>query len=151
MPGAKASSVCAIAVGILREVERRAVVEEAAPLRIEPHEVEVILHARAGLGEDAAQHGRDGDDGRPHVEAEAVAGELRGLAAEPFVALEEDDLAPARGEHAGCGEAGESAADDADGFHGCVFLLLALCDECAEKFADRGEATGVHARRGCRR
>ena len=37
-------------VGILREVKHRAVVEETAPLWIEPDEIEVILHPRAGLG-----------------------------------------------------------------------------------------------------
>ena len=49
-----------------------------------------------------------------------------GLAAEPFVALEEDDFVAARGERAGGGESAESAADDADAFHGRVFLDLAL-------------------------
>ena len=68
-----ASSVCAIAFDVLREVEHRAVVEEAAPLRVEPDEVEVILQVAPGLGEDAAQDRRDREDRRPHVEAEAVA------------------------------------------------------------------------------
>ena len=113
-------------VWILREVEHRAVVEETAPLRVEPHKLEVILQARAGLAEDAAQHRRNRDDGRPHVEAEAVAAELRGLAAEPVVALEDRDFAPARGEHAGCGKAGESAADDADGFHSFLRLDFSM-------------------------
>ena len=121
MPGAKASSVCRHRVGILREIEHRAVLEEAAPLRIEPDEFEIILHARAGLGENAPQHRWNRDDGRAHVEAETVAAKLRGLAAEPVVALEEDDAVAARGEHAGRGKSAEAAADDADGFHGLSF------------------------------
>ncbi len=104
-------------LGVLREIEHRAVVEEAAPLRIEPHEFEVVLEPRARLGEDAAEHRRDRDDRRPHVEAEAFLVELRGLAAEPVVAFEKRDLPPARREHTCRGKSRESAADDADGFH----------------------------------
>ena len=50
--------------------------------------------------------------------------EHRRLAAEPVVALEERDLVPARGEHAGRGQAAESAADDADGFHESFCLWI---------------------------
>jgi hypothetical protein len=108
---------------VLHEVQHRAILEEAAPLRIEPHHVEVILHPAARLGEDAAQHGGNRDDGRAHVEAEAGAFELRSFAAEPLVALEQDNLVAARGECAGRGEAGKAAADDADFFRGVLHVV----------------------------
>ena len=60
------------------------------------------------------RHRRHRDDRRPHVEAEAVLFEHSGLAAEPFVALEEHDPIAARGQNAGCREAAEAAADNAD-------------------------------------
>ena len=120
---------------VLHEIQHRAVLEEAAPLRIEPDQVEVIFHPATRLGEDAAQHGRNRDDGRPHVEAEAGAFELRGLAAEPFVALEEDDLVAARGERAGGGESAESAADDADAFVGGSFHDV----DCSGVFGPTGK------------
>ena len=108
------------------EIQHRAVLEEAAPLRIEPDQFEIIFHAPAGFGENAPQHGRNRDDGRARVEAEARALDGGGLAAQPFVALEEDDLVAARGERAGGRESAESAADDADAFvswmSSCVVL-----------------------------
>src|ERR1700760_4311497 len=67
------------------EVEDRAVLEEAAPLRVERSEVEVILHALTGFLEDAGEHPRHGQDRRAHVEAEATILPLRRLAAEPVV------------------------------------------------------------------
>ena len=133
-----------MASGFCARSRTRAVLKKAAPLRVEPHQLQVVLHARAGLGKDAAQHGGNGDDGRPHVEAEAVAAELRGLAAEPVVALEEDDLVSARGEHAGGGEAAEAAADDADGFHDFVFVVLTLA-----KSARRKSGSAASRRRPC--
>ena len=120
---------------LLLQVQHRAILKEAAPLRVEPDHVEVILHATTGLGEDAAQHRRNRHNGRAHVEAEAVALELRSLATEPFVSFEEDDLVAASGERAGGGESAESATDDADAmlrrsFHGVGwgFESLVSCE-----------------------
>ena len=78
-------------VDVFAQVEGRAVVEEAAPLRVEADQVEVVLEPPPGLGEDAREHARHGEDGRPHVEAEAALVEHGRLAAEPGVLLEQGD------------------------------------------------------------
>ena len=96
---------------VLGEVDLRAVVEEAAPLRIEAAQVERFRHVPAGLGEDALEHARHGEDGRPHVEAEAALVQHGGLAADPAVLVEHGRAMTARGEHAGSGKAAEPAAD----------------------------------------
>ena len=62
----------AIALDVFLQVDLRAVVEEAAPLRIEPHEIEIIGEVAPGFREDALQHPRHGQDRRAHVEAEAA-------------------------------------------------------------------------------
>ena len=111
-------------VRVLRKIENCAVVEETAPLRIEAHELEIIFQARARFAKDAAENGRDRDDGRSHVETEAVAAKLGRFAAEPIVAFEKDDFVSARRQHAGCGKPAETAADDADWFHEFAFLRL---------------------------
>ncbi len=100
-------------VDVLGEVEHRAVVEERAPLRVEPHQVELLVELAAGLAENAPQHPRHGEDGGPHVEAEARLLEHRGLAAEPRVLLEEHHGVAARRQRAGRRQAAEAAADHA--------------------------------------
>ena len=97
---------------VLLQVDLRAVVEEAAPLRIEPHEVEIVGEVASGLREDALQHARHGEDRRPHVEAEAVFVQHRRLAAEPGVLVVKRDLMAARGRDAGGRQAAQSSADD---------------------------------------
>ena len=71
-PGAKRVHRRGHGVHVLDQVDPRAVVEEAAPLRVEPDQRQVLRLVAPGLGEDAAQHARHGQDGRPHVEAEAA-------------------------------------------------------------------------------
>ena len=87
------------AIGV--QVERRAVVEERPPLRVERDQIQLVGQLAAGLGEDPLQHRRHQQDRRPHVEAVAVDLEHRGLAAEPVVLLEDDDLVAPRGQRAG--------------------------------------------------
>ena len=72
MPGQTASSVGGHLVRVVLEVDDRAVVEEAAPLRVEADHGDVVFELAAGLGEDLAQHGGLDQDGRAHVEAEAL-------------------------------------------------------------------------------
>ena len=59
-PGAKASSRAAIALEVGDQVERRAVLEEAPPLRVEGDEVELVVEVAAGLGEDPRRAPRGG-------------------------------------------------------------------------------------------
>ena len=67
---------------VFHEVEDGAVGEEAAPLRIEADEVEVVFDRPLRFREDAAKDRWDRENGRSHVEAEARFLELRRLAAE---------------------------------------------------------------------
>ena len=62
-----------------REIERRAVFEEAAPLRVEARQRLRSLRARGLLPEDPAQHVGQRDDGRPHVEPKTAAPRARRL------------------------------------------------------------------------
>src|SRR5205823_2046498 len=54
-------------LGVGDEVEDAAVVEEAAPLRVEGDQVEVVFESPAGLVKDAGQDGGQGEDRRAHV------------------------------------------------------------------------------------
>ena len=75
-------------------------------------QVEVLVQVAAGLGEDALEHPRHGQDRRPHVEAEPVLLQHRRLAAEPGVLLEQRRPVAAAGQGAGRRQAAEAAADD---------------------------------------
>jgi hypothetical protein len=97
---------------VLLQVDLRAVVEEAAPLRIEAHEFDIIREIAAGLREDALQHPRNRQDGRPHVEAEAAVVQHRRLAAEPGVLVVQCHLVTARRRDAGGRQTAKSPADD---------------------------------------
>ena len=110
---------------VFPQVERRAVLEEAAPLRIEADQIELVLEPPAGFAEDARENARHGQDRRPHVEPKSCLLEHRRFAAQPVVLLEQDDLVAARGEGAGGGEPPETAADDADGQILCHHEALA--------------------------
>ena len=57
---------------VFLQIEHRPVLEEAAPLRVEPAEVEVVVHVAAGLSEYAAEDFRNRQNGRAHVEPKAV-------------------------------------------------------------------------------
>ncbi len=109
------------------QVEGRAVVEEAAPLRVEGEEVELALEVAPGLGEDPLQHRGEGEDRRPHVEAEPLGRERRRLAAEPGIALEEDHPVAARRQGDGGGEAAEPGSDDADAIRALRHVRAASC------------------------
>ena len=54
------------------QVEGRAVGEERAPLRVDSDQLQVVVEPPARLGEDAGQDRRQSENGRPHVEAEAL-------------------------------------------------------------------------------
>ena len=110
---------------IFPEVERGAVREEAAPLRIEADELELVLEPPVRFAEDACEDARHGQDRRPHVEPKTTLFEHRRFAAEPLVFLEQDDFMAARGEGAGSREPTEAAADDADGQVLCHHEALA--------------------------
>ena len=116
MPGANSIERRGHRVWVLVQIENRAVVKEATPLRIEADEFEVIFQAPARLRENAPQHRWNGHNGGAGVETEARALDHGGFAAQPLVALEEDDLVAAGGEGAGGRESAESAADDANAF-----------------------------------
>ena len=90
-PGAKESSCSRHPSAIGVQVERRAVLEERAPLRIERDQFQLVVEVAAGLGEDPLQDRGHQQDRRPHVEAIAVDLEHGGLAPEPVVLLEEHD------------------------------------------------------------
>jgi hypothetical protein len=85
-------------------------------LRVEPDQLQLLAKLPAGLGEDALEDARHGEDCRPHVEAEPPLLEPRRLAAEPVVLLEQHHLVPARREGARGGEPPEPAANDANRF-----------------------------------
>src|SRR5690606_29736921 len=101
-------------VDILDEVQDRAVIEEAAPLRIEPNQLQIVLELAVGLTEDAIEHAGNGKDGRPHVEAEPAAFQHGRLAAGPFVLVKDRHLVTTCRERAGGSKAPETAADDRD-------------------------------------
>ena len=101
-------------VDVFDQVEHIAVVEEAAPLRVEPHQVELARDVDAGFGEHALQDARHGEDGGAHVEPKTVLFQHRRLAAEPFIGLEQHHPMPASGQRDRRGQAAEPAADDAD-------------------------------------
>ncbi len=107
---------------VVAQVDRLAVLEKAAPLRVQPHHGNVVFEAFAGFFKHAAQHGGLDQDGRAHVEAEALLVELCRLAAEPRVLLKHGNLVPAGGECACGGKPGESASYDS--YLHCVVLLL---------------------------
>ena len=117
LPGLKASRLAAIALGVLGQVEHGAVVEEAAPLRVQPAQIQRCVQVAPRLGEDAAEHGGHGQDGRAHVEPEPLLLQLRRLAADPVVLLEQNDLVAARRQGAGRRQPAQAAADDADRVH----------------------------------
>jgi len=96
------------------EVEPRAVLEEAAPLRVEPDQVERFGQRSVGLGEDAMIDRRDGQNGRPEVEPEPPFRPHRGLAAKPPIGLEDRHSVAAGGEGARRGQAAESSPNHAD-------------------------------------
>ena len=96
---------------------------------MDPDKLEIIFHAGTRFSEDAAQHGGNGDNGRPHVETEAVAFEHGRFAAEPFVAFKQGDGVATGSERAGCREAAEAATDDADAFwRGCFHFVFCWVD-----------------------
>ena len=111
--------------GVRNQVERRAVIEERAPLGVEPDEIERAREVASGFGKDSIQDARERQDRRAHIEAKPVAFENRRFAAQPVVALKEDDFVSARCQYAGRGEAAQSSANDADSFHEFLFLVFA--------------------------
>ena len=80
---------------IIQQINRRAIVEEAAPLRVQPHHVDVVVQVLACLRKDLAQHRRLNQDRRPHIEPEALFAQLRCLTAQPGVLLKDLHLMPA--------------------------------------------------------
>jgi hypothetical protein len=95
-------------------MERRAIVEETTPLRIKPHQFDVILEAPVRLGENPAQHRWDRKNGRSHVETEPFTCKLRGFAADPVITLKQHDPIASASQGAGGSQSAQSATDDSD-------------------------------------
>ena len=72
-----------------KQIERGAIVKKAAPLRVERHEIEMLFQIAASLGIDSLEHSRDRQDGRAHVEPEALLGKHGRLAANPRILVTE--------------------------------------------------------------
>ena len=94
------------------QIERGAIGEETAPLRIERHQIDRVGQIPAGFGEDAFEHRRNREDCRAHVEAEALLRQDGCLAPHPGVGIAERDGIAARRQRAGCGQATQTATDD---------------------------------------
>ena len=105
-------------VDIADQISLAAILEEAAPLRLQLDQRHVLMQGSAGLGENAAQHTRHGQDGRAHIEAEIAAAirrrqvQHRRLAAEPWVLVQHGDPVPA-----GAGDSSGSQATQARTHH----------------------------------
>lgn len=108
-------------VRVLGQVEGRAILEEAPPLRVEAPEIEVVIEIAVGLGKDATQDRGKGEDRRSHVEPVAVLFEHGGFAAIPGVGFEQNDAVAPGAQGAGGRQSGEPAANDANGFGGRIF------------------------------
>ena len=76
------------------------------------------LERPAGLAEQVAVDRRQGEQRRPGVEAEAVAGEPAELAADVAGLLADGDLVAERGQPRGGGETAHARTDDDDLGHG---------------------------------
>jgi hypothetical protein len=96
------------------QVDAGPVVEEAPPLRIETHEIEIIREVSPRLREDALQNARHGEDRGTHVEAKAVLVQHRGLAADPGIFVVERHRMTAGRRDAGRRQPAESTADHGD-------------------------------------
>ena len=80
------------AIQIFQQVDARAVLVQAAPLRIQAHQRQVVLGSAATARDDAAHHLRHGQDGGTHVEAKPRLVEHVHLAAQMQVALHHGHL-----------------------------------------------------------
>ena len=60
-------------VDVTDQIGLTAILEEAAPLRLQLDQRQICRQVAACLGEDAAEYARHGQDGRAHVEAEVAA------------------------------------------------------------------------------
>jgi hypothetical protein len=132
------------------EVERRAVIEERAPLRIERHEIERFVHVASGFSEDARQDRRKRQDRRAHVEPETILLEHGGLASQPCVLLEDDDGVASRGK--GASEARPPRPPPITAILFMVMLVRSAC-ACArfEEVPGKHGSDGQHRGRGARR
>ena len=101
------------------QIERRAIGEEAPPLRVEPDQVECLIKISPGLGEDPPEDIRDREDRRPHVEAVTLLRKNRGLAADPGVLVAQRHRVATGGQRA-CGSQATEASPDHD--HPILFL-----------------------------
>ena len=89
---------CGHLANIVLQIQNRAVIEEAAPLRIETDHVEIVTHVAPGFAEDTPQHRGLNQDRGAHIEAETLLLQHRGLATEPWILLEDLDPVAARGQ-----------------------------------------------------
>ena len=99
---------------VLAQVQHGAILEEAAPLRVEAHQRHRAVQVAPGFGEDAAQHAGHGQDRRPHVEAEAALLQHRRLAAEPGILLQQHHAMTARRQHHRSRQPAQAPADHRD-------------------------------------
>ena len=125
------------AFGTRVEVERRAVVEERTPLRVERNQIELVGQIAAGLGEDSLEHRRHQEDRRPHVEPVAFDLEHGRLAAQPSFFSNSTTSYTRCGQRASGGQAAETPADHADPASTAFFHrvpVISLTDRCSSAF-----------------
>ena len=99
---------CSHLPDIVFEIQNRAIIEEAAPLRIKTNHFQVVAHGAPGLAKDTPQHRRLNQNGGAHVEAKTLFFQHSGFAAQPGIFLEDFDLVAARGQSAGRRKASQS-------------------------------------------
>ena len=99
------------------ELERAAIREAVGECRVERLDVDRLLEGLAGLEEEVAIDGREGEQARPCVEDEAVSLVSRQFAAEARPLLEECDLVTFDLQACGSGHAAHTASDNDDASH----------------------------------
>ncbi len=87
---------CGHLADIVFEVQNRAVIEEASPLRVEANHFQVVAHAAAGFAEDAPQYRGLDQNGRAHIKPKPLLLQHRGLTTQPWILFEDFDLVAAR-------------------------------------------------------
>ena len=129
------------------QVERRAVGEERSPLRVDPDQLKIVVQAPASFGENAGQHRRQSQNGRPHVEAEAIHFEDCRLAPEPVASSRRGQHSNRARQRTRRRQPAQASANDADsaGSGGRrSFLLLHLTSQT-------GHLIRLATKRRCRR
>ena len=96
---------------VAAKVEHRSVFVHAAPLGVEIDNVHVVRNRPPRSLDDAADHLRHREDGRPHVEGEPGLLQDVHLSAEMLIAIDDRDIQTPGAEFDRRGQAGQSAPD----------------------------------------